>query len=94
MKLLRGKNWFQIDFDKKGRNGLYIGPLFNEDKDVNGVYQFKLLSFMTRRFKLKLLKDRVDKKWEFSFCGHWCSDGTNDQYMNYSIILSKFKDVS
>lgn len=92
MKLLRGKNWFELQFDKKGRKGLYVGPLYNEEKNIQGKYRYKILSLMTRRFKLKFIKDRISKKWEISFGGLWSSEGTTDQYINYNIILSKFKN--
>lgn len=94
MKLSKGKNWFQIDFDKKSHKGLYVGPLFAEEKDVDHHYEYKLISFMTRRFKLRLLKNRKEKKWELSFGGLWTSEGTKDQYINYTISTSQFKDIS
>jgi len=92
MKLLRGKNWFEIQFDNKGRKGLYVGPAFNEEKDIEGKYRFKILSFMTRRFKLKFVKDRQNKKWEINFAGLWSSEGTTDQYINYTINVLEFVD--
>lgn len=94
MKLLRGKNWIEIRFDRKGHKGLYVGPLYTEEKDIKGKYNYKLISLMTRRFKLRFVKDRSYKKWEFSFAGLWSSEGTKDQYMNYNIKLSKFVDES
>lgn len=93
MKLLRGKNWLQINFDKKGYKGLYVGPLYSQDKNVQGKYRYKIISFMTRRFKLKLLNDRESKKWEFSFAGLWNSEGTTNQYINYHIKVSEFVNI-
>lgn len=90
MKLLRGKNWFELRFDRKGHKGLYIGPYYSSDQNVQGKYRYKVLSFMTRRFKLKFLKDRETNKWEFSFAGLWNSLGTTNQYINYDIRVSEF----
>lgn len=90
MKLLRGKNWIQFDIDRKGHKGFYIGPLYNEDKNVQGKYRYKLFSLMTRRFKLRFLKDRETKKWEISFAGLWNSEGTTNQFINYNINVSEF----
>lgn len=90
MRLLRGKNWFELQFDKRGNKGLYVGPLYTCDQNVQGKYRYKLLSFMTRRFKLRFLKDRETKKWEISFAGLWNSEGTTNQYINYNIMVSEF----
>lgn len=92
MKILRGKNWFEIKFDNKGHRGLYVGPLWNQEKNTEGTSQYKLISFMTRRFKLRITRDNLLKTWKFSFAGLWSSDGTKDQYINYDIKVSKFKD--
>jgi hypothetical protein len=92
MKLLRGKNWIELQFGKKGRKGLYVGPLFNEEKDIKGKYNYKLFSFMTRRLKIRFIKDRASNKWEFSFGGLWSSQGTTDQYVLYNIKVSEFVD--
>lgn len=94
MKLLRGKNWFELQFGKKGRKGLYVGPAFNEEKDIEGKCRYKIISFMTRRFKLRFIRDRQDKKWELNFAGLWSSVGTTDQYITYNIGVSKFIDES
>jgi hypothetical protein len=94
MKLIRGKNWWQFNIDKNGHKGVYVGPFYKEEMDVQGKYRYKLLSFMTRRFKFRFLKDRETKKWEFSFAGLWNSEGTTDQYINYNINVSKFVDKS
>jgi hypothetical protein len=94
MKLLKGKNWVELQFDKKGRKGIYVGPAFNEERDIAGKYRYKIISFMTRRFKLRFIKDREDKKWEIHLGGLWSSQGTTDQYINYNIRVSKFVDES
>jgi hypothetical protein len=93
MKLLRGKNWFEFQFDKKGYKSVYIGPFYFQDKDVQGRYRYKILSFMTRRFKLRFIKDRETKKWEFSFAGLWNSEGKTNQYINYNIRVSEFVNI-
>lgn len=92
MKLLRGKNWVELQFDKKGRKSLYIGPLWDEEKDIEGKPQYKLISFMTRRFKSSILRDNLKKSWKFSFAGCWSSEGTKNEYINYKIRISQFKD--
>jgi hypothetical protein len=88
MKLLRGKNWFEIQLTE--HKGFYVGPLWDQEKDAEGTPQYKLFSLMTRRFKFRLLKDNHKKTWNLSFAGLWSSDGTKDQYINYQIKTSKF----
>jgi len=96
MKFLRGSNWFEIQFGRKLRKGFYSGPLYGVEKCNKGnqgsPHRLHLYSFMTRRLKIKLLRDRETKQWEFSFGGFWCSNGSINQYMNYSIQQSKFLD--
>ena len=92
MKLLRGKNWFELQLTK--RKGLYVGPLWEQEKEADGTPQYKLISFMTRRFKLRFLRDNHTKQWKLSFGGLWCSEGTTDEYINYKIDVSKFVDES
>lgn len=92
MKLSRGKGWFQFDFDKKGRKGIYVGPLFDGDEGYKGSYRYKTLSIMTRRFKLRFTKDRQTKKWEVTFGGLWSSEGNKNQYINYQIQILEFED--
>ena len=92
MKLLKGKNWFELQLSK--HKGLYVGPLWVEERDIDGKYQYKLISFMTRRFKLRMVKDQHTKFWEISMGGLWNSAGTTKQYINYDIKVSEFKDVS
>jgi len=87
MKLSRGRNWIQFDFDKKGHKGIFIGPLYSNERDAQGVYRFKLLSIMTRRFKLRLIKDRHEAKWELNFGGMWSSEGTKDEFINYQLSV-------
>lgn len=94
MKLLRGKNWFQLNLDTKGRKGLYIGPLYAQEQNVQGKYRYKILSFMTRRFKLRFVKDRETQQWEISFAGLWNSKGTTNQFINYNIHVSEFVNES
>ncbi len=94
MKLLKGKNWFEIKFGKRGRKGLYVGPAFEEEKDIEGKYRYKIISFMTRRFKLRFVCDNQNKKWEINFGGLWSSQGTTDEYINYTFKVSKFVDES
>lgn len=89
MKLLRGKNWITLSFDKHGHAGIYIGPFYSEEKDILGKYDTKLYFLMSRRFKIRLLKIRSENKWEFSFGGLWSSEGTKNQYTNYHIKVSE-----
>lgn len=89
MRILRGKNWFQLNIDRYGNKGFYIGPLYTCDQNVQGKYRYKLLSIMTRRFKFKFLKDRETKKWEISFAGLWNSEGSTNQFINYNITVSE-----
>ena len=93
MKLLRGKNWFEFQFYKNGYKSVYIGPFYFQDKDVQGRYRYKILSFMTRRFKLRFIKDRETKKWEFSFAGLLNSEGKTNQYINYNIRVLEFVNI-
>ncbi|NDB57788.1 hypothetical protein EB001_05020 [bacterium] len=92
MKFLKGKNWIELRLGKY--NGLYIGPLWGEEKDIAGKYQYKLISFMTRRFKLRMVKDQHTKFWEISMGGLWNSIGTANQYINYDIKVSEFINES
>ena len=96
MKFLRGSNWFEFKFGRKLRKGFYSGPMYSVEKCDKGnqgaAHRFHVYSFMTRRFKLRLLRDREMKQWEFSFGGLWSSKGTINEYINYTMTQSKFLD--
>jgi len=49
----------------------------------------KMYSFVTRRFKIVLVKDRNTKRWDFQFAGKWSSEGTKDEYIDYHIKVCK-----
>lgn len=90
MKFLKGKNWFEIKFGKNGRKGFFSGPLYHQEQGAEGKYRYHLYSFMTRRFKFRAIKDRELKKWEISLGGMWSSEGHIDEYINYTIKVSRF----
>lgn len=94
MKLLRGKNWVELQLDKKGHKSIYIGPWAIEEKDIEGKYRYKIISFMTRRFKMRFLKDREENVWEISLGGLWTNRGTKNQYVHYTLRTLEFENVS
>ena len=92
MKFLKGKNWFEFKFGRKLRKGLYVGPLWSQEKDIAGTPQYKIISLMTRRFKAQFKKDNLTKEWTISLAGRWDSDGRIDEYITYNVGVSKFVD--
>lgn len=83
-RLERGRNWFQINL---GSRSFFAGPLYDMDRGVEGKYRFKLYSFISRRFRAKLVKDRETNQWELNFGGMWCSFGRKDEYVTYKVEL-------
>lgn len=90
MKLLKGKHWFELQLDKKGHKGLYVGPLYDSEKERTESPTVITISFMTRRFKLRYSKIKATKKWLFEFAGKWHSEGNSNQYINYTIADFNF----
>jgi len=85
MKTLeRGKNWFQINL---GSRSFFAGPLYDTDREVDGKYRYKIYSFISRRLRAQLVKDRETKQWEFNFGGMWCSLGSKLEYITYKIEI-------
>lgn len=91
MQFLRGRNWFEIKYGKNGRKGFFSGPLFREERGAEGRYRYHVYSFMTRRFKFRLIKDRELKQWKLSFAGLWMSEGTTNEFITYDISVHEFK---
>jgi len=91
MQFLRGRNWFEIKYGKNGRKGFFSGPLFHEEQGAEGRYRYHVYSFMTRRFKFRLIKDRELKQWKLSLAGLWMSEGTTDEFITYDIKVHEFK---
>ena len=83
MKFKKECNWFQLNLTKN--KSLYVGPYQKEYKGVPGTYEWKIYSFITRRFKLCLVKSKVSGFWEIQFAGRWTSTGTKHQGINYRI---------
>lgn len=81
-RLERGKNWIQFNF---GTRSFFSGPLYNIEREVEGRYRYKLYSFISRRFRLSLVKDREEKQWELKFGGLWCSLGSKSEYVTYDM---------
>lgn len=92
MKVIKGKNWIEFEITK--HRGLYIGPLWAEEKDIQGRYRYKLFSFKLRRFKLRIILDRQKKAWEVNFAGLYTNQNTKNMFMRYRAEMVPAAPVS
>ena len=82
MKLTRGKNWWQLDLTKN--KFLYVGAANQEEKDTDNKDIITTIWLKSRRYEVRYLRFKANKKWALQIGGFWSSDDKGKGMTSFS----------